>query len=48
MKMVNKKVYLKRKREILHRVITNLQRDLARVNRELKQLEEVEKHGNNA
>ena len=43
--MVSKKVYLKRKREILHRVITNLQKELARVNRELKQLERGEGHG---
>lgn len=43
--MISKKVYLKRKREILHRVIANLHHELARVNRELKQLEESEKHG---
>lgn len=43
--MINKKIYLKRKREILHQVITNLQKELARVNRELKQLEGGEGHG---
>ena len=48
MKMVGKKVYLKRKREILHHAIANLHHELARVNRELKQLEEEEKHGSNA
>ncbi|WP_054840119.1 hypothetical protein [Thermococcus sp. JCM 11816] len=37
--MVSRKVYLKRKREILHQVITKLEKELARVNRELKQLE---------
>ena len=46
--MVSKKVYLKRKREILHRVITNLQKELARVNRELKQLEGGEGRGAHA
>ena len=43
--MVSKKMYLKRKREILHQIITNLQKELARVNRELKQLEGGESHG---
>ncbi|BAD84273.1 hypothetical protein TK0084 [Thermococcus kodakarensis KOD1] len=46
--MVSRKVYLKRKREILHRVLTNLQKELARVNRELKQLEKGDSHGSRA
>lgn len=46
--MVSREIFLIRKRKILHRVITNLQKELARVNRELKQLEEGRKHGNNA
>ncbi|SEW23277.1 hypothetical protein [Thermococcus thioreducens] len=43
--MVSRKVYLKRKREILHRVLTNIQKELARVNRELKQLERGDERG---
>jgi vacuolar-type H+-ATPase subunit D/Vma8 len=45
--MISKKVYLKRKREILHQVITKLEKELARVNRELKQLE-GDSHGSRA